>query len=249
MAAALRVRAVNTAADSENRIHDDRIAAEYGFRRGLVPGVTIYGYMASAAIAKLGQEWLEFGAMDVRFFEPYYDGEEVEVSAADQGNRLIKVNAAARATGLAWIKDAPGTTDYPPEQPAPAQVSPSRETIRTGIVLGTIEKTLNLFEPGVSAPLDPWIGPARHAHPAILLALANEILMRNYALGPWIHSSSEVRNSSAARDGEQLQVRGKIVDAYERKGHEFAVLDVAILSGARLVSRIRHTVIWQLRKR
>ena len=91
-------------------------------------------------------------------------------------------------------------------------------------------------------------GEERFAHPAILLALANEILMRNFALGPWIHASSEVRNSSAARDGEQVQVRAKIVDAYERKGHEFVVLDAAILSGERLLSCIRHTAIWQPRR-
>ena len=72
--------------------------------------------------------------------------------------------------------------------------------------------------------------------------------MHNYSLGPWIHSSSEVRNLSPARDGEHLQVRGKIVDDYERKGHELVVLDVAILSGARQVARILHAAIWQLRK-
>ena len=56
MALPLRIRAVNTAADSENKIHNDAIAAEYGFRGGLVPGVTVYGYMAAAAIEHFGLE-------------------------------------------------------------------------------------------------------------------------------------------------------------------------------------------------
>lgn len=32
----LRILAVNTAPDSENRIHDDAVAISYGFRGGLV---------------------------------------------------------------------------------------------------------------------------------------------------------------------------------------------------------------------
>lgn len=40
-----RVRAVNTAPDSENKMHDDRVAAQYGFQGGLVPGVTVYAYI------------------------------------------------------------------------------------------------------------------------------------------------------------------------------------------------------------
>jgi acyl dehydratase len=243
----LRVRAVNTATDSENRIHDDQIAAEYGFRGGLVPGVTIYGYMASAVIEHFGPEWLERGAMDVRFFQPFYEGEEVAVTISDAADRKIKVEAGTRATATAWLESSrsgprPDHCDLATKQPA------TSETIRPGVTLGSIEKTLNLSEPGMSAPLDSHIGPDRLAHPAILLSLANEILISNYILGPWIHSSSEIRNANPARDGENLHVRGKIIDAYERKGHEFVVLDVAILSGDALITRFRHTAIWKLRK-
>ena len=38
-----RVRAHNIAADSENKIHDDSVARQYGFAGGLVPGVVVYG--------------------------------------------------------------------------------------------------------------------------------------------------------------------------------------------------------------
>ena len=34
-----RVKARNTSADSENKIHDDAVARQYGFRGALVPGV------------------------------------------------------------------------------------------------------------------------------------------------------------------------------------------------------------------
>jgi acyl dehydratase len=241
------VRAVNTALDSENRIHDDRIAAEYGFQGGLVPGVTIYGYMASAVIDYLGAVWLHRGAMDVRFFEPFYEGEQVAISITDQPEGRIKVEAGSRALATAWIDDTPQPSDYPAEFSSPKQIA-SFETIKPGMLLATLEKTLDLSEPGLSAPLDAFIEPDRLAHPAIILGLANEVLMHHFTLGPWIHSSSEVRNANPVRDGEHVQVRAKIVDAYERKGHEFVVLDVAILNSDVLVSRIRHTAIWKPRK-
>jgi acyl dehydratase len=243
----IHVRAVNTAPDSENKIHDDRVAAEYGFQGGLVPGVTVYGYMASAVIERSGLEWLHRGAMDVRFFQPFYAGEEVAISIADLAEGRIKVEAGSRASATAWIDDSDLSTEYPAEYCTPKEI-PSRETIQPGKALGTLEKTLDLSQPGLSAPFDAFIGPERFAHPAIILGLANELLMHNYSLGPWIHSSSEVRNVNPAIDGERLQVRGKIAEVYERKGHEFVVLDVAILSADRLISRIRHTAIWQPRE-
>jgi hypothetical protein len=248
MAPSFRVRAVNTAADSDNRIHDDRVAAEYGFRGGLVPGVTVYGYLASAVIGHLGLKWLHRGAMDVRFFQPIYEGEEVEVSIAEQEEGRIKVDAGSCASATAWLSDAAPLSTAPAEAPMPDRVDASRDAIRPGLVLGTIEKTLDLSQPGMSAPLDAFIGQERFAHPSILLALANEILVKNFILGPWIHSSSEVRNISPARDFQHLQVRAKIVDAFEKKGHEFVVLDVAILSAGHMLSRITHTAIWKPRK-
>ncbi len=38
-------RALNTAPDSENQIHGDDMAREFGFRGGLVPGVTVSAYL------------------------------------------------------------------------------------------------------------------------------------------------------------------------------------------------------------
>jgi acyl dehydratase len=241
----LRVRAVNTAPDSENQIHSADVAAEYGFRGGLVPGVTIYGYLAAAVIEHFGSEWLNCGAMDVRFFEPFYEGEEVAVSISDLPERRIKIEAGSKVSATAWLDNVIDEAPHPADYPSASRSEASRETMQPGKLLGTLEKTLDLSQPGVSAPLDAFIGPERFAHPAIILGLANELLMHNYTLGPWIHASSEVRNRKPVRDGEHLEVRGKIADAFERKGHEFVILDVAILSAGALVSRIRHTAIWK----
>ena len=42
--------AFNTAPDSENKIHGDELAKEYGFEGGLVPGVTISSYLINPVI-------------------------------------------------------------------------------------------------------------------------------------------------------------------------------------------------------
>ena len=54
-----RVQAVNTSRDTQNKVHDDTVAARYGFRGGLVAGVNVYGYMAVPVLARLGRAWLE----------------------------------------------------------------------------------------------------------------------------------------------------------------------------------------------
>src|SRR5438876_10633200 len=82
-----------------------------------------------------------------------------------------------------------------------------------------------------------------------LLRLSNQILMSNFKLGPWVHAASDLINWSAARDGEQISVRGRIAERFERKGHEFVVLDVLILgNGVRVVQQVRHTAIYRPRR-
>ena len=60
----------NWATSSENRIHDDEVAQRYGFRGGLVPGVTLFAYLVPAIVADQGEPWLEGGFVDVRFAAP-----------------------------------------------------------------------------------------------------------------------------------------------------------------------------------
>ena len=46
--------ALNTAPDSQNQIHSDELAQEYGFEGGLVPGVTISAYPVHPMIDEWG---------------------------------------------------------------------------------------------------------------------------------------------------------------------------------------------------
>jgi len=249
------LRAVNTAADAENRIHDDRVAAEFGFRGGLVPGVTVYGYMAAPVIEYFGPAWLERGAMDVRFHRPIYHDDEVRVTLHPENDshpesdlhpehdKRVRVEIGTCASALAWLDH----DRAPPSAPAIANLGdrkiPSSETLAAGAVLGTLNFGLDLAAATISAPLDPMTHGV--AQPAVLLALANRIFTENYQLGPWIHVASEVRKFHTVRHGDQLLVFGSIENRWERKGHEFVTLDVDIFGPNGPVEHIRQTAIWQ----
>lgn len=229
-----RVRAVNTAPDSENKIHDDQVAAQYGFRGGLVPGITVYGYM-TAPLVEQAPEWLEHGSMRVRFLEPFYDGEWVIVRLDIAADGSIQVAAEREdgsvcATATASITPAASSQPAPfPEIPLPHErPAPSRNNLAVGAPLGTVVEKLDSVEP--------------HR----LLRLSNEILMRNFQLGPWIHAASEITNWSAARPGDEISARAYIHDRFDRKGHEFVVVDVMLISnGGRLLQTVRHTAIYR----
>ena len=62
------------------------------------------------------------------------------------------------------------------------------------------------------------------AHPGWLLRFANWALSNTVRLGPWIHVSSDPRMVAPVHDGDQLEVRARVTDRYERKGHEIVDL-------------------------
>jgi acyl dehydratase len=86
---AYEVRAFNTAAASENKIHDDAVARRFGFHGALVPGVEVYAYMTHVPVARWGRAWLEGGAADCRFLKPVYDGAVARVTASAEHGGLV----------------------------------------------------------------------------------------------------------------------------------------------------------------
>jgi len=268
MALTYRVRARNTAVESENKIHDDATAASYGFGGGLVPGVTVYSYMTVPIVERFGLDWLERGSMQVKFHQPFYDGEEVFVRAevnesADPVNLAItasREDGIGCATALATVNDRsawlgePRLEDYPehPLTPAEARPVPSRELLAPGAAIGSLIETITAPDAATLENLDERLPIYRSdeaiAHPFTLLSFANQILVRNYKLGPWIHAASDLINWSAARDGEEISVRGRIADCFERKGHEFVVLKLLVVAEkSRIVQQVRHTAIYRPR--
>ncbi|MBE7519244.1 MAG: MaoC family dehydratase [Thermoflexaceae bacterium] len=262
------VRARNFATASENKIHEDSVAKQYGFAGGLVPGVTVYAYMTRPVVEVLGRDWLAYGTATARFLKPFYEGEMVRVRtrAADAGSDLARLEleayngdgqlcAVASAALPATLTAPPAVTGYPAAT-LPAQRPPvSEEALRAIGALGTVEAT---YDARVKAARfcdeigDDWggyFGPGAVGHPGVLIRYANSALALNVLLNPWIHVSSDITHFSLVRDGDVVSTRGRVASLFERKGHKFVDLDLLMVAnGERPIMHVRHTAIYDVRK-
>jgi len=262
-----RVSARMPADVTENKIHEDGLAREFGFRGGLVPGVTVYAWMTHPVVAALGVPWLERGTFKARFLSPIYFDEPVAIEAAVAsltGQDVIiearAVNGAGEVCATATFglsegasSAAPDPGNYPAAPLPDERPRVSREILAARSVLGTPELVLDAataraFLDRVGEPLSLYGGPAAPAHPGLYLHEANRALSRNVIVSPWIHVESEGQHLGALRIGERLETRARVGSLFERKGHEFVELDLLLLAdGKRPVAHIRHKAIYQLR--
>ena len=238
-----RITAHNTAPDSENQIHDDRVARTYGFRGGLVPGVTVYGYMIPPVLERFGRDWLERGAMTLRLLAPCYEGETVVTRCDELTATAEHVDGSLYASGAVMLGGrSEAVAVSAPFRPLPEEHErpiASHESIVPGRPLGGIRQLLDVA--------------GESAIPERLLRMANEILMQNFRMGPWIHAGSEIRHHRLATCGQEITVSGAIQECFERKTRNFAVaaLEMSADDGAgdpRLVATVRHTLIYDLRR-
>jgi acyl dehydratase len=259
-----RVVARNPATDSENRIHADEVARKYGFKGGLVPGVTIYAYACAPILEALGEEWLEKGSATMRFSAPCYDGELLTATVKPPGaagsgkSHSIAVSAGERtcASGIAAAASETGAPAEIEWAPLPEDRPPvSIEVFAPGTLLGSIqlpteEARMSSYLESIGEP-SPVYSRRRIVHPGMLLNGANWILVANVVMPAWVLVESRVQHWRSVAAGEPVQVRGIVADAFERKGHRFVAVDLAWMAGEgpgaqELVSSGRHTAIWQL---
>jgi hypothetical protein len=257
-----RVRACNTAHDSENKIHDDDVARRFGFSGALVPGVDVYAYMMHLPVARWGRAFLERGSAECRFASPVYDGEFADVAGReDNGVIRIDVTSGGRecASGWARMPDAvpavPDVRAFPQARiPEPESRPPaSPETLLVGALLGTatLDASIDFVEDYLRdvSESDELYAREKLVHPGTVLRMCNFGLLRNVKLGPWIHVGSRVQNHAAARIGETLAARPRVIANYERKGHLFVELEVLVLGGdERAIAHVTHTAIYRPRQ-
>lgn len=252
-----RLTAFNTATESENKIHDDAVAARFGFTGGLVPGVDVFAYLAHAPIHLWGMDWLSRGGMQARFGKPVYDGDDVTVTAAASETGLT-LEATARgascATGTAWKRDDAAEPAAIASAPLPdfdTRPKASMDSLTPGAVLGALNETYTR-EDGAQHLADvretsPLFEGGLIANPGWLVRRANYILAANVLLGPWIHVESRIRNHALLRDGEPAETRAVVVENVESKGHLIVTLDFEIVSAARRIMSGRHWAIYEPR--
>jgi len=259
--------AFNQATESENRIHADDVARQYGFRGGLVPGVTVYAYLVHPAVLAWGRDWLERGSATILLKRPLYDGHAFSVQVkADGGDgyrgEVVDDEGTACAEGRVTLPETPGLE--PParrgDPPSPAQdrrPDASREALEALRARGMGALELSWSATG---ELDRYVRDLADmpeilrpdgsglANPAFSLGVANWVLSHNVRLGPWIHVQSEVQHFAAIESGTRLVVEARVCDLFARGGHEFADLDVAVFAlPDQPVLSARHRAIYVLR--
>lgn len=250
----------NYGADHANRIHSDEGAARYGFAGALVPGVAVYGYMTRPVVEALGRDWLARGSMSAKFLKPVYDAQLVAVDGTveskdppaialelrNPGGELCAVGLASLPAELPKLDGSEYPEPALPAVPRPATI----EAVRPGEIFGSIEFIFDPVEqetgflPDMVDDSEIYRGPGAACHPSWWIAKANEIIMRNVALGPWIHTASDLQQYDPARAGERLSMRGRVVEAFEKRGHEIIRLDLGVFGeGGRPIARILHSAI------
>lgn len=254
------INAFNTATESANKIHDDTVAKNLGFRGGLVPGVDVYAYLCHIPAEVWGVAWLERGTMTARFASPVYDGDTVEVTGVRAADNVIELslldsNGGFCASGVASLLVAPNPAPLPSDWPDFAadgnRTKASPETL-TSLPMGALDvgfhadKALAYLDD--IREHDPLFRVGGMAHPGWLLRYCNFVLTSNFELGPWIHVESTTEFLSPLRDGERLQTRAKVSGVDERGGHRFVDLDILqVANGKRPVARVAHRAIYQPR--
>jgi acyl-CoA thioesterase FadM len=241
------ITAHNPATDSENRIHADDVAQRYGFRGGLVPGVTVYGYVATA-LADPG--WVAHGRTEVRFRKPCYEGDLLEIELGADGAIEVRSNGEVCVTGRTSAGAADAGSAVLSHDPAPApgrRPLASESSLATGTSLGWIplpagEEALASYLEKIGA--DDWTLDA--LHPGMLLEGANWVLAGNVVLPPWIHVESSITHQRAVQVGEPVEVHAAVAEEWAHKGHRFVALDVAWRSADDVVAHGRHVAIWRL---
>jgi len=240
--------AYNPSTDSQNQIHSDEMAKAYGFKGGLVPGVTVSSYLLHPAVITWGQSWLESGHAKVVVHKPLYDGFQFEV-------KLDNVSKDAYSASLIDEEGtfcASATVNLNSNFSAPPILLKHKILVKDqDVPAATREAMENLKHIGMHALPARWsqktnmasylkdknampsIHNARQsggafANASFMLGLTNWVLAGNAYMNPWIHLQTESQFYCVVEDNTDLIVECAIESLYNKKGHEFLDLNVNV---------------------
>ncbi len=222
--------------------------------------------MSRSLVELLGRDWLERGSAEVRFVHPIYEGEEVRVggslsSVTKEGTVCIDYQAMNNQGVACALGAATLPAQSPQEEPVPEDYPVGRGKLGRSISLDTLKIGERLtpiqseftwkiqWEYCQKSVRDHHPIYSQVLHPGWLLSQANLILAANYELPPWIHVSSAIQNHHVQEEECLVETRGRVQDKFERGGHHFVVLDLAIFASGRCLETVRHTAIFRVAPR
>lgn len=242
--------AFNQVPDSANEIHGDRVAAQYGFRGGLVPGVTISAYLTHPAVVAWGLDFLERGTADIRVGAPLYDGEPFRVTVLEQDETSYRADIRQRGNDVSATATVALPTEATPaprrrgDPLVPEDYRPPTASPETFARLKADGCLAFPFHWGSPHPMqrylrDPAPVPALwrldgdgYANSAFLLGCSNWILAGNARMNPWVHLQTRSRHFHAVAPDTGLITEMAVRDCYSKKGHEFVDVDVNLFRTA-----------------
>ena len=263
-----------------NIIHSTEGAARFGYTGPLVGGTTVYAWSIAALVEALGEDWLDEGWVEFQLRKPVYPSEVITTRVTPASDSVIPAQAgispqdsaaveftmtkhtgdiAVRGTaglGVADFNSEISTATERTPQPEPADrpfitraVAPLGEDLPAmAIDLSSAEAARYAEEK--ARDLDPlWHDDNAHVHPGWIAQRANALLAHTWRYTA-IHASSQIQHLAPVHPDQQLLVSGRLESGYQRKGHEYAVIDLTITAedGRELV-RMRQPTIYQVGER
>ena len=245
----------NFSEESENRMHSDVEAKNYGFDGALVPGVAVFGHMTYPLVKQLGETWLNDYSTSIRLAKPAYHNDRLSIEHEQDGDHHTVRCIARTDVLIAEMFSSPSVDDVDPiATAAPGQELGSRNQIEwNDIHVGEafpawhwtpnqaendayalqVEDTLPLYAAGI-------------VHPHAILSMANRSFNRRYLLPAWLHVGSEVSFRKSLHLGDTVEIRTVPVEKWKKKGHEFVDLYLSYLVDGVVAVEIKHTSIYKI---
>ena len=269
--------AYNQVPHSKNEIHGDKVAKHFGFKGGLVPGVTVSAYLLHPAAVSYGMDFLERGFAHVRVNSPLYDeqafeihienqiGHETRTQQQEQGDRgysavLVPNGEAPCATAeihVAGTKEAPPVRredEFGDQNAAPVPATrENMEALReSGCKAFTYrwnaDHEMSTYLRERSEMAAPY-SMEEYANPSFVLGISNWVLAANAYMNPWVHMETKSQNYAPIPQGTKVVGEMEIKDLFDKKGHEFVdvLVNIFDVESNRCFSSIELRAIYKLR--
>jgi len=266
--------AFNQAPDSQNQIHSDDMAQRYGFRGGLVPGVTLSAYLTQPGVVQWGLSFLQRGQASIKVLRPIYHAERVSVSVnltseTSYEAELINSEGEVRAIAKVSLPEQADLPALPYRKSLPVMADNYQPAIATPEVFenlqhnGTLETRYlwskrhamaSYFDTPKSMPALLTFGdaPAPNrglANTSFILGCANWVFASNAGMNPWVHLQTDHQLFAEIKNETEVAAQMSVDALFEKKGHQFADIWVNLFNAetSEPLARIWQRAIYRLR--
>lgn len=220
-----------------------------------VPGVAVHGWLTRHPVERWGRQWLERGAITLRYRKNVPGGTAVVVTVEQSDVITMAVrnrdDGTLYADGVAALPDEPFVVDatlFPANALSAAGRPPTAEALdgfRLGDVCFTFDADRDLPPSGWLPDAD-WWSTQRLAHPAWLSGGINVMLAENIAFnGPgWVHAGVQAHHLAPIEHLADLSFRGRVTRLFDAGRHHFADVEVLILANDQPAVLMTHTIVY-----